>query len=368
MSAAYPGRGGAADVAIAVEPLGRAARRLGRALAHPACAEGCAAGGGVFALAGAARALAELAADLGEAGALLGSVVDSCAELALACAACGATAPLARHFQGRALREVMPLALVALIMGTIYFGYIGCCVPLLGTGLSGSAPVAFNVAIALSAWAYHQSVVVDPGGIPESWREAPGVFEQVQYKLLERKKSCESVRFCSKEHKYKPDRSHYCRPLGRNVLRMDHYCPWVVNCIGHFNYKFFVQFLLYTVLANGIALYALIPTLYVQTFPAGSTAFMFGCAGLSGLLTVLLAPFLCFHLWLLGKNLTTIEFCEQMRDSELFASPYDLGILANMQSVFGSNPLLWFLPLGCPLGDGLSWARGPLHDAERRHA
>ncbi|KAK2197606.1 Palmitoyltransferase [Babesia duncani] len=35
-----------------------------------------------------------------------------------------------------------------------------------------------------------------------------------------------SLRFCKYERCYKPDRAHYCRQLGRNVLKMDHYCPW----------------------------------------------------------------------------------------------------------------------------------------------
>eukprot|EP00375_Theileria_parva_P003406 XP_766088.1 hypothetical protein [Theileria parva strain Muguga] len=48
------------------------------------------------------------------------------------------------------------------------------------------------------------------------------------YDCIERKQNGE-LRYCRNENCYKPDRAHYCRPLGRNVLKMDHYCPWVLR-------------------------------------------------------------------------------------------------------------------------------------------
>ena len=47
-----------------------------------------------------------------------------------------------------------------------------------------------------------------------------------------------------------PPRSHFCRRCKRIVLRMDHHCAFVNNCIGHGNHHYFLRLLFFAVLAT----------------------------------------------------------------------------------------------------------------------
>lgn len=47
----------------------------------------------------------------------------------------------------------------------------------------------------------------------------------------------QKVAVCANCKLIKPDRCHHCSVCRRCVLKMDHHCPWVNNCVGHHNYK-----------------------------------------------------------------------------------------------------------------------------------
>ncbi|XP_019548594.2 palmitoyltransferase Hip14 isoform X1 [Aedes albopictus] len=85
----------------------------------------------------------------------------------------------------------------------------------------------------------------------KSWRGDPGVIQPTQeqrfrtiIELSERGGGgFEPSAFCSACLVRRPVRSKHCSVCDRCVARFDHHCPWVGNCIGAKNHKYFMGFL-----------------------------------------------------------------------------------------------------------------------------
>ncbi len=50
---------------------------------------------------------------------------------------------------------------------------------------------------------------------------------------------------CEKCYVVRTPRVHHCRVCKGCVMKMDHHCPWINNCVGQFNQKFFILCCLY---------------------------------------------------------------------------------------------------------------------------
>ncbi|CAL1525970.1 unnamed protein product [Lymnaea stagnalis] len=55
----------------------------------------------------------------------------------------------------------------------------------------------------------------------------------------------EVVSICKKCIAPKPPRTHHCTICATCVLKMDHHCPWLNNCVGFYNHRYFLQFVFY---------------------------------------------------------------------------------------------------------------------------
>lgn len=52
-------------------------------------------------------------------------------------------------------------------------------------------------------------------------------------------------KYCAKCKAFKPSRAHHCSACQRCIIKMDHHCPWINNCVGIGNHKFFLLFILW---------------------------------------------------------------------------------------------------------------------------
>lgn len=134
---------------------------------------------------------------------------------------------------------------------------------------------------------------------------------------------------------------------------MDHHCPWVANCIGFYNYKYFLNMLFYASVTSLIVVVTAYPVFLAMLGNDDINIYLAYFVVTAWILSVafclVITAFFSFHLWLLSNQFTTIEFCEDKRDKKeqaqgAKASPYNLGCCANFSTVLGKNFLCWCFP------------------------
>eukprot|EP00929_Paragymnodinium_shiwhaense_P045366 TRINITY_DN23189_c0_g1_i1.p1 TRINITY_DN23189_c0_g1~~TRINITY_DN23189_c0_g1_i1.p1 ORF type:complete len:318 (-),score=31.27 TRINITY_DN23189_c0_g1_i1:285-1238(-) len=209
----------------------------------------------------------------------------------------------------------------------------------------------------------------DPGSVPETAEWTRPVAHDEDRLALQRTSEVKQdglPRYCKWCECYKPDRCHHCRVCRSCILRMDHHCPWIANCVGFGNHKFFLLLVFYALLACLFIACTMTETLqralieettFVRRFMVVFTM------TLASMMSTLLMLFLSLHLWLTLRATTTIEFCEKAYKrngaSPNQASIYDIGFYENVKSVLGPYPVLWLLPWGLPEGEGLQFPVNP---------
>ncbi|KAF9196673.1 hypothetical protein BGZ50_008618 [Haplosporangium sp. Z 11] len=113
--------------------------------------------------------------------------------------------------------------------------------------------------------------------------------------------------WCNKCHHVKPERAHHCRVCRRCVLKMDHHCPWVLNCVGQDNYKFFVLFIFYTAVHCIFILASTIPLYLRFSGNSWTRQIQMVAVVMSGIFGITLVVFTITHIRLIFLNRTTIE-------------------------------------------------------------
>jgi len=228
----------------------------------------------------------------------------------------------------------------------------------------------FNYITVMLLLCYTLSTLTHPGEIPRDdpkWDYQSTPNANIE---LKEKKRTGDRRHCKWCGKYKPDRTHHCRVCRICILKMDHHCPWIYNCVGFYNYKYFFLLIMYSAIACTFIFFTMHTSVYMAFLDDADLLPMFLLVfgqTLSFFLMVLLTTFWSFHVWLVSRSMTTIEFCEKntvhkKKEGEAgwfcetyVESPYDVGAFRNLRAVLGRNPLFWPFPVWTVLGNGLSY-------------
>uniref|UniRef100_A0A1I8J1Q9 Palmitoyltransferase n=1 Tax=Macrostomum lignano TaxID=282301 RepID=A0A1I8J1Q9_9PLAT len=111
--------------------------------------------------------------------------------------------------------------------------------------------ICFHILMGLALTAHLRAAFSDPGAVPLGSANHEnllrlGPMPDGRDRVVYRCARCDCV---------KPDRTHHCSVCGRCIRRMDHHCPWINNCVGLRNQKFFVLFTAYISLVSWFTVY-----------------------------------------------------------------------------------------------------------------
>ncbi|KAI5711190.1 hypothetical protein M8J75_014912 [Diaphorina citri] len=111
----------------------------------------------------------------------------------------------------------------------------------------------FNTLVFLLSYAHFKAMLSDPGAVPlpKTRVDFSDIHTGELSAMLQNK---DDWTVCTRCETYRPPRAHHCRICKRCIKRMDHHCPWINNCVGEKNQRYFVQFLIYVTI---LAVYAI---------------------------------------------------------------------------------------------------------------
>ncbi|KAI3446532.1 hypothetical protein Pfo_003197 [Paulownia fortunei] len=144
------------------------------------------------------------------------------------------------------------------------------------------------------------------------------------------------VKFCDTCFLYRPPRASHCSICNNCVQRFDHHCPWVGQCIGIRNYRYFYMFITTSTI---LCIYVFVVSWINIVPPKGSVWKAMSSDILSDFLIVycfiavwFVGGLTVFHLYLISTNQTTYENFRYRYDKK--DNPYNKGMIKNFQEVF----------------------------------
>ncbi|GAV62531.1 zf-DHHC domain-containing protein [Cephalotus follicularis] len=252
----------------------------------------------------------------------------------------------------------IPIIAVFGLMGFVYYMTVFVFIQD-WVGLQSSAgclnTLLFTLLASLCLFSFFVCVLTDPGFVPSSYiPDVEGISNVSDHHQLDNQYGAQE-RHCDKCSTYKPPRAHHCKVCRRCIMRMDHHCIWINNCVGYWNYKAFFALVLYTTIGSMYSTVMIVSCalqndldftgrLPVQIFYVTFGIIMVG-------LCFTLGTLLGWHIYLITRNMTTIEYYEGIcaawlarKSGQSYRHPFDVTFYKNITSVLGSNMLKWLCP------------------------
>lgn len=172
---------------------------------------------------------------------------------------------------------------------------------------------------------------IDPGIYPREHTDEEDDFRQPLYKIIDvngiqvKMKWCETCKF------YRPPRCSHCSICDNCVESFDHHCPWIDNCVGKRNYKYFLFFVtsLTIWILTGFGWAILSIMFHKAQLHVVVVEFILLLVGV--LVFIPVVGLASFHVVLVCKGRTTNEHVTgKFRGAH---NPYDMGCMRNCASV-----------------------------------
>ncbi|XP_016085274.1 probable palmitoyltransferase ZDHHC8 [Sinocyclocheilus grahami] len=207
--------------------------------------------------------------------------------------------------------KYIPVSTAAtLLVGSTTLFFVFTC-PWLTKAISPVVPLYNGIVFLFVLANFSMATFMDPGVFPraDEDEDKDDDFRAPLYKNVEIKGIQVRMKWCATCHFYRPPRCSHCSVCDNCVEEFDHHCPWVNNCIGRRNYRYFFLFLL-SLSAHmvGVFSFGLLFVLHhLERLSALHTAVTLVVMCVTGLFFIPVMGLTGFHMVLVARGRTTNE-------------------------------------------------------------